>query len=187
MIIRKTEPRDLDRIAAIFDEARTAIAALGIDQWQDGYPNRQSAEEDCLSGRGWVICGDGGEVLGVCALIDDGEETYDRIEGGEWLTGNDNRSYLAVHRVAVSSDARRTGAASELMKFAAEFARDAGLGSVRIDTHRGNAVMRRMLEKNGFVPCGIIHLKNGDPRVAYEKRNGSADKRTEEAHETDSL
>lgn len=172
LIIRKTEPRDLDRIAAIFDEARTAIAALGIDQWQDGYPNRQSAEEDLLSGRGWVICGDGGEALGVCALIDDGEETYDRIEGGEWLTGNDNRSYLAVHRVAVSSDARRTGAASELMKFAAEFARDAGLGSVRIDTHEGNIRMRGMLEKNGFSLCGVIYLKNGDPRVAYEKRIG---------------
>ena len=77
-----------------------------------------------------------------------------------------------MHRVAVSSDARRTGAASELMQFAAEYARDAGLGSVRIDTHEGNIRMRGMLEKNGFSLCGVICLKNGDPRVAYEKRIG---------------
>jgi hypothetical protein len=29
--------------------------------------------------------------------------------------------------------------------------------------------MRRMLEKNGFVYCGIIYLESGDERVAYEK------------------
>jgi hypothetical protein len=29
--------------------------------------------------------------------------------------------------------------------------------------------MRRMLEKHGFVYCGIIYLQNGDERVAYEK------------------
>jgi hypothetical protein len=29
--------------------------------------------------------------------------------------------------------------------------------------------MRRMLEKHGFVCRGVIHLDNGDPRVAYEK------------------
>ena len=26
-----------------------------------------------------------------------------------------------------------------------------------------------LLEKNGFVQCGIIHLSNGDERIAYEK------------------
>ena len=29
--------------------------------------------------------------------------------------------------------------------------------------------MRRMLEKNGFVYCGIIYLESGDERVAYER------------------
>ena len=44
-----------------------------------------------------------------------------------------------------------------------------GKSSLRIDTHEGNVVMRRMLEKQGFMPCGTILLQNGDPRVAYEK------------------
>ena len=29
--------------------------------------------------------------------------------------------------------------------------------------------LKAALEKHGFELCGVIHLKNGDPRVAYEK------------------
>ena len=29
--------------------------------------------------------------------------------------------------------------------------------------------MQRMLEKNGFVRCGVIHLADGAPRIAFEK------------------
>jgi RimJ/RimL family protein N-acetyltransferase len=51
----------------------------------------------------------------------------------------------------------------------ADRARAMNRRSLRIDTHRGNVVMRRMLEKNGFRFCGVIYLENGDERVAYEK------------------
>ena len=39
--IRKTAESDLIALMPIFDEARSTIAALGIDQWQNGYPNRE--------------------------------------------------------------------------------------------------------------------------------------------------
>ena len=29
--------------------------------------------------------------------------------------------------------------------------------------------MQHLIEKNGFVPCGIIHLEDGSPRLAYER------------------
>ena len=41
--------------------------------------------------------------------------------------------------------------------------------SIRVDTHEDNIGMQKLLEKCGFEKCGIIHLENGDPRVAYEK------------------
>ena len=43
----------------------------------------------------------------------------------------------------------------------------------RIDPHRGNAPMRRFLEKLGFQECGVIFLEDpGEPtpeRIAYQK------------------
>ncbi len=169
MEFRRTEAADVPALLALFAEARETIAALGIDQWQDGYPDRDTVLGDVKNGVSWIAVSEG-RIAGTLACIGSGEPTYDVIEDGEWLTGNGNRAYLAVHRVAVAVRCRGTGVSGAMMDFAAQRAREAGFGSVRIDTHEGNAVMRRMLEKNGFLPCGIIHLQNGDRRVAYEKR-----------------
>ena len=85
------------------------------------------------------------------------------------MSGESN-DYIAMHRVAVSVACRGKGVSTAIVEYAAGAARELGRNYVRIDTHRGNVVMRRMLEKHGFEYCGIIYLENGDERVAYEKR-----------------
>lgn len=44
-----------------------------------------------------------------------------------------------------------------------------GLDAVRIDTHRDNHAMQRLLLRNGYVRCGIIYLESGSERIALEK------------------
>lgn len=165
IIIRKTAPTDLDTLMPIFEEARKTIAALGIDQWQKGYPSRPVIEEDIAKGISYVVLKDG-EICGTFVLLCDGEPTYDKIYDGAWRTEQD---YIAIHRVAIAVKHRGQGIAESMMAFAVAFAAEKERPSLRIDTHYGNAVMRRMLEKNGFVPCGTIFLLNGDKRIAYEK------------------
>lgn len=167
MTIRKTTAADIDEIVPILEEARRTIAALGINQWQDGYPNRESIEDDLARDRSYVLVS-AGQVIGTFALIPDGEPLYDVIENGHWTTGDDSRNYNAVHRVAIAVASRGSGASTQMIEFVRDVTRQAGKASVRIDTHEGNRVMRRMLEKHGFVHCGTIYLANGDPRVAYE-------------------
>ena len=41
--------------------------------------------------------------------------------------------------------------------------------SLRADTHADNKIMQHILEKNGFARCGIIHVADGTPRIAYQK------------------
>lgn len=36
-------------------------------------------------------------------------------------------------------------------------------------THRDNKPMQHVVEQNGFKYCGIIHLENGDERLAYQR------------------
>ena len=173
MKIRKTKCEDLSVLMQIFDEARRTIASLGIDQWQDGYPSRDVIEEDVKKAQSYcVLCesGEGGyEIVGTFALIDDGEPMYDKIFDGKWLTGDFSDNYFAIHRVAISVKNRGSGISTGIIDFCAEQARNAGKISLRIDTHRGNLVMRRMLEKHGFIHCGTIFLSDGAERVAYEK------------------
>jgi GNAT superfamily N-acetyltransferase len=172
MQIRPTTQNDLDAVMSIIEEARRTIAALGINQWQNGSPNRAMIEEDISLGQGRAVTLNG-EIVGTFALIFDGEPTYDIIEEGAWSlpdrTETGEWSYLAIHRVAISVASRGTGVSTAIIRYAETTARACGRASLRIDTHEGNVVMRRMLEKHGFVCRGVIHLDNGDPRVAYEK------------------
>ncbi len=168
MEIRKTTSADIGALMEIFREARGTIAKLGIDQWQNGYPSEKVIEADMAKNQSYCVELNG-VVCGTFALIEDGEPTYDEIFDGEWLTGNENRDYFAMHRVAIAVSCRGKGISGEIIGYAASKALGAGKNSLRIDTHRGNAVMRKMLEKQGFIHCGTIYLESGDERVAYEK------------------
>ena len=175
-MVRKATMHDSERIVGIYSEARGTIAALGINQWQDGYPHKEIIEEDISLGVSHCIEDtDSGEVISTFALFLDGEPLYDDIFDGEWKTGDsfsslgEKVSYVALHRVAISVKARGSGLSTAIINFAVDAAKRENQRSVRIDTHEGNVVMRRMLEKHGFVHCGTIYLEDGAPRVASEK------------------
>jgi GNAT superfamily N-acetyltransferase len=167
-MIRKTTKEDIKEIMPIFEEARGTIAALGINQWQNGYPSEEVIFADIEKDQSY-LCELDGKVRGTFAMLENGEPTYDKIYDGHWQTGDDSRDYIAIHRVAISVSSRGSGLSGKIIGYAADFAKEKGRKSLRIDTHRGNVVMRRMLEKNGFVYCGIIYLESGDERVAYER------------------
>lgn len=166
MTIRKSTKKDIDTIMQILFDARGRIGRLGIDQWQYGYPTRDIVNEDLEFGRSYVG-EENGKIIAVFSVISGGEPTYYRIYDGAWLSGD--REYLAVHRIAVAKDHLRAGVASKVMKYVLALAKEAGCAGVRIDTHEGNIPMRRMLEKNDFIPCGFIYLLDGQKRIAFER------------------
>ena len=168
MKILNANSDDIISISELFDEARKTIASLGIDQWQNGYPSKDIIEEDISLSRSYCVKEDE-KLCGTFVMITDGEPTYDKIYDGHWITGDDNYNYVAIHRVAVSVSMRGRGISTAIIEYVSEFARNLNRSSLRIDTHKGNVVMRRMLEKHGFKYCGIIFLQNGEERVAYEK------------------
>ena len=167
---RRAEPRDRDAILAVVAHAREAIRALGIDQWQDGYPEPEVIEADAAAGIGYVFEADG-RIAGYLALASAPEPVYAHIDGA-WISDG---PYLTVHRMCIDDGYRGSGLSMRMLDFAAETARALGLDTVRADTHRGNIVMQKLLEKYGFLRCGtvIYEVTAGDPiRVAYERRIG---------------
>ena len=165
--INKSGIDDIPEMMKIFDEARESIRALGINQWQNGYPHKAVIESDIARGYSRVVSSEG-KIVATFAVLHDGEPTYDKIYDGAWLTGN-SRDYIAIHRVAILIACRGLGIATKIIDYATDTAKGLGFASIRIDTHKGNIVMRKMLEKNGFTHCGTIYLESGDERVAYEK------------------
>ena len=165
MLFTLATDKDVDEIEKIYEYAVKTIGELGIDQWQNGYPCKESIIED-LEKQRLYVCRDPSGVIGVCAVIKDGEPAYNNIYGGNWLT---NGKYITIHRFAVSGRSRRCGVGTFMIKRIESMAAEEGFPSIRIDTHNGNVPMRSMLNASEFTHCGTINLASGDERAAYEK------------------
>ena len=171
----------------IVADGRAAIRALGLDQWQGGYPHRGVIESDVARGESYLV-EDEGVVVATAMVGFSGERDYDCIREGAWLTSctSDDPCYGVVHRVSTAAESRGRGAAVFAMAGAEGLARErgadvsfdgsvvsGGAASVRVDTHPGNVPMQRLLGRCGYVRCGIIligHAEGATPeRVAFEK------------------
>lgn len=156
LMIRRANKEDIISIMPIYEAAKAKMRADGnIDQWSDKYPDEVTLLDDIARGDLYVACS--GEIYGVFMLSFSGEETYEEIQGA-WLN---DEPYAVIHRIASRGKGRN------LLKDAIDFA-FAKTDNIRIDTHEDNNIMRSLLNKLGFVYTGIIHLKNGDERRAYQ-------------------
>lgn len=164
MELRKAQERDVDAIADLYAQARASLREAGIPQWQDGYPDASDARRDIAAGTGYVL-EENGEVIAFACLAFGVEPTYDVIEQGAWQYSGD---YGYLHRVAVSGRAKGRGAAGIFFDELKRQARERGVKALRGDTHRDNAPMQRVMEKNGLSYRGIIHVEDGTERLAYE-------------------
>lgn len=163
------KPEHLDRICLITDQAKAQMRALGIDQWQKGYPNREGWISDIEKGDARVAV-EQGCVVGAFIFQREAEPSYEHIDG-KWLT--DGSSYAAIHRVCVADECKGKGLAGSMFHHCFHLAAQIPVRSVRIDTHPGNIPMQRALEKAGFQLCGQIRLAGGVDagalRLAYER------------------
>lgn len=167
MTLRNATTADIDRIAEIILHASQRLKQAGIDQWQRGYPNRQSIEADVACGVGRVLTL-GDEILAYGAVIFTGEKAYDDITLGRWLTPSDSSAptYAVIHRLCVSEIFVGMGFARHFMLAAEAMAAERAV-SMRIDTHPDNKIMQRLIDSLGYTYCGDVVIESR--RLAYEK------------------
>lgn len=115
MRIRQATLDDLDAVLGIIADGQAALAGLGIDQWQNGYPSHEMIEADIAGGHTWLAVADEAErpgaaddaldaadgqseaepptpgtILGTMAYYAQGEPDYDHVTEGAWLTDSAN-------------------------------------------------------------------------------------------------
>lgn len=162
MIFRKATSEDIDSIVEIVCAASVRLGAAGIDQWQRGYPNRESIERDIADNVGMVLCV-AETIVAYGAVIFTGEKAYNDLTGGEWLTDG---QYACVHRLCVSEIFVGMGFSHHFM-LAAEAMAAERVKSMRIDTHPDNAIMHHLVQSLGYTYCGDVVIESR--RMAYEK------------------
>ncbi len=161
-MIRKANLNDIPRILQIYDAARGIMHQNGnYSQWGGAYPGEKDALTDIQNGTLYVMEDEAGAAEATYAaftLIHDPEPTYDIIRNGQWL---DTAPYGTIHRIA--SDGTHQSVFHDLIAFCKE-----KWDHLRIDTHEDNTIMRHVIPNEGFIYCGIITLRDGTDRLAYE-------------------
>ena len=157
-MVRRAVLSDLPAILSIYESGRLFMHSHGNPhQWIGGYPQESILKIDIADKDLYVL--EDGAVYGVFLMTEKPEPTYARIHG-RFLTPS---PYLTLHRVC--GDGIHRG----ILKEAVAFANQRFL-PIRIDTHIDNLPMQRAVLAQGFRFCGVIHLQNGDARLAYERK-----------------
>lgn len=158
-MIRPATHADLPAVSQVYAYARVFMAEHGNPtQWGTTYPPVDVLEEDIRLGRLYVDEHDGA-VCGAFMFVIWEDPTYGYIEDGAWL---DNSPYGVIHRVASN------GTVPGTLGRCLEFCRGK-ISHLRIDTHADNYPMQHLLDKMGFIRCGIVYMEDGSPRIAYER------------------
>lgn len=156
--IRPSCEADIEAMLHMFDYSRSLMRATGNTVQWTGYPTAEDLIKDIRRNASFIIEQDG-RPIGTCAIVPGAEPTYDVIDHGRWI--DEKSPYATVHRMAKVEGTR--GIAETLFHYAKELH-----SHLRVDTHASNIAMRHLMEKEGFVYCGIVYMNDSTPRMAYE-------------------
>lgn len=160
MVIRATKPEEISILMEIFASAKVFMRQSGnANQWAEGYPSVELIAHNIESGHSYVCLDDTGEIVATFFFRIGTDETYFRIDDGQWLN---DQPYGVVHRLA------STGKIKNISTYCLEWCLEQ-CENIRIDTHADNIVMQNALIRNGYEYCGIIYLKSGARRLAFQK------------------
>ena len=152
----------LDRLSEIMEVYQIAREYMkktnNPNQWGDTHPPLELIKDHIFNGNLFIGINENNEILFSFAFIIGEDPTYKYIENGKWI---DNSLYGTIHSLA--SAQKINNVFSYVLAFCLT-----KTDHIRIDTHEDNKVFQHILAKFNFKKCGVIFLKNGSPRFAYE-------------------
>ena len=157
MTVRRATAADAECVLRILDAGRAIMRQHGnMAQWGNGYPAMADVQRDITQQQCYLITL-GNEPQGTFCLQTGTEPTYAHIEGA-WLNP---LPYGTIHRLAT------LGLTPGVGQCCLSWCKHQ-LGNLRADTHQDNRLLGTLLESHGFQYCGIVHMLDGSPRLAYQ-------------------
>ncbi|MBQ9417417.1 MAG: HD domain-containing protein [Bacteroidales bacterium] len=158
--IRHSQAADLDLLLQMFDHSRQLMRQSGnLVQWQ-GYPSPADLLAD-INAHTSLVLTQKGHPIATLALVPGADPHYQHIDNGQWL--DPDTPYATLHRLAKLPQADGLHPAHRLIAFA-----QSQFSHLRLDTHPTNAALQHIALQHHFAPCGIVHMDDHTPRIAYE-------------------
>lgn len=164
MEITRAKNEDIPEILRLYKDCIRAMALKGIFQWDDKYPNRETAEED--NNNGWLyVYRQNGAIAGVLTINNVQSPEYNDIT---WELKDKNPA--VIHRLAVNPLYQRHGIARSMMAFAEALAAENCHRSIRLDTYSINHFALRLYDRLGYRRAGTIYFSYRTvPFICFEK------------------
>ncbi|MBW7868506.1 MAG: GNAT family N-acetyltransferase [Brumimicrobium sp.] len=160
---RQAAIQDIPTIWKILQDAILRRKEEGSNQWQDGYPNLDTVENDIQRELGYVLVYEN-DIIGYTAILINEEPAYQHIQG-QWLTEDD---FVVFHRVAIAEKYVGKGFAKIILDNIEQLALSKQIYSIKADTNFDNLSMLHLFEKMGYSYCGEVMMRNSS-RKAFEK------------------
>lgn len=171
MEIKKARLEDINELVNIYLIAQKHMIAEGnINQWNQNEDVFKESIINYINNDNFYIVKQENEIVGFFAMIFGTDKTYNVIKYGSWIN---NDEYVTIHKIAVKY--HQKGIASFIFDFVCKVALNANINNIRIDTHKDNISMNSLLNKFGFIKCGIISItcdysNDNSLRIAYQKK-----------------
>ncbi len=164
MNIRKAKTNELNQIMGVYHSCVKGMIDLGIDQWDESYPNREVIEKDIEIGDYYVgIIND--EIVSGIKIDTKQDPTYLAID---WQDKTNN--FMVVHRLCVKTSVWSKGIGKQMMEFAENLALENKHISMRLDTYINNPKAIAFYKRIGYKQLGHINLKpHKDIYYCFEK------------------
>jgi len=156
----------------IIENGREILKKDGCTQWQDGNPNLERIKDFIRKGQLYGVFADGILCFVGAVVCGETESSYKHLYSGSWQLYTSD--YITLHSIAVKKGYEGRGLYNYFFDFVtaeARICKEYKVKSIRIDTHPNNKRMKHIIEKRGFVYCGIVYLdylKTDRKRCVYE-------------------
>ncbi|WP_304509007.1 GNAT family N-acetyltransferase [Anaerotignum sp.] len=172
-MIRKALGRDLNEVAAIYDEVLDYEAAsVSYTNWQKGlYPTRADGEKALAEDTLFVGEDKDGRLFGCVILNHIQPKEYENIS---WEIPGEVHEVLVIHTLCIRPDCYGKGFGREFVAFTEKYAQHLKCKTIRLDTYEGNSPAIGLYSKLGFRLSGkcLFHFQNviWENLVCMEKR-----------------
>jgi ribosomal protein S18 acetylase RimI-like enzyme len=153
MEIIKAGKDDLSKISKMYKDAIDNLNHIGINQWDEIYPNKFTLKDDIDKQELYkIICGE--ELLGAVVINIETDEEY--------ANGNfEDDNYAVVHRLCVDPEYQNQKIGYNAMIMIEKLLKKQGISSIRLDAFSKNPFSLKMYEKLGYKKVGNAQWRKG--------------------------
>ncbi len=148
----------------IIERCRIVLAKHESGQWQGQEPSMKTLIED-LHNQYLYLGFEHNNIIGGCALLPF-EKDYENLLSGLW---KNDHPYIVIHRFAIDPQFHGLGYGKALLLGIETTVQSMQRVNIRVDTHKANVPMHRLLISCGYQVCGTVLLKQAGERVVYQK------------------